>query len=129
MTNNNDNHIIQINLDLKLAEFDRLGDPRLAIDLMQIFLENTPQKAQKFTTLVETSQIKEIKLLAHSLKSIYSNFGNTIIIQILNEIEHLDAQTFQTKINDLAKSFMTYHEQFLVVIKAALQKRSAEVKP
>lgn len=128
MTNNSDNQIIQMNLNLKLEEFDRLGDPRLALDLMQIFLENTPQKVQNLMTLAETSQIKELKLIAHSLKSIYSNFGNTIIIQILNDMEHLDSQSFNTKIHDLSKSFLDYHNQFMVVIKEELQKRSAELK-
>ena len=83
----------------------RETEPALAVELLQSFLEILPKQRKQLLEAVESGNLKQIELSAHSLKGGSMNFGAKDLSQVAARIEALAEQSRLDDIRASVKEF------------------------
>ncbi|MBI4854045.1 MAG: response regulator [Acidobacteria bacterium] len=73
----------------QLAALQDEGEPSLVIELIELFLEDTPKKIALIKQAIIEENAKELELSAHALKSSTANLGATQMTAYCQELEKL----------------------------------------
>jgi two-component system, sensor histidine kinase and response regulator len=73
-------------LDL-LHELERSGAPGVIAEVIEIYLQETPEKLDQLPGFIHEGRIGDVRLIAHSLKSTSLNLGANELGKIFSELE------------------------------------------
>lgn len=68
------------------------GDKELLLELVQIFLEDTPRRFKEAALLIEKGDLVELSDVAHSIKGAASNIGANKLWKSFKELEEAAKQ-------------------------------------
>lgn len=58
-----------------LARLDRIGDNEFVVEMIELFLENAPQRLEAARTAFDDGDVRTLHRAVHSLKSTAANLG------------------------------------------------------
>ena len=97
------------------------NDHELLLELIDLFLEDTPQRIQTMIAALEKSDAEEIERRAHSLKSAAANLSATALEEVAQKIEDFSAQSDLASVAGILGRFKREFETLKTAL-AALQK-------
>ncbi|MFA6378782.1 MAG: Hpt domain-containing protein [Candidatus Omnitrophota bacterium] len=86
------------------------GDKELLLELVQIFLEDTPQRLKDVSTLITKSSFSDLADVAHSIKGAASNIGANKLWQSFKEME---AAAKQENLIQVTQIFQRASQEFV----------------
>jgi len=104
-----------------IARLKKIGSDVLVVKMIDLFLENTPQKIDIMKRANQDSDFQSLEMAAHSLKSSAGNIGAKKLQKTANDIESL-AQKKQSKL--LGKLIDSIITESSVVLDTLKKKKS-----
>ncbi len=97
------------------------NDKELLLELIELFLEDTPQRIKTMIFALEQKDAKEVERRAHSLKSAAANLSAAALQEVAQRIEDSSAQSDLTAVAGLLGNFEQEYEIFKTAL-ASLKK-------
>jgi two-component system, sensor histidine kinase and response regulator len=70
----------------QLRELENADDPHLVSRVLKLYLDESPKLLEKLKQAVQQNEMREIELMAHTLKSSSANIGATALAGLCSEI-------------------------------------------
>ncbi|MFQ6678484.1 MAG: Hpt domain-containing protein [Fidelibacterota bacterium] len=104
-----------------IARLKKMGGNVLVVKMINLFLENIPQKINIMEQAVRDSDYKSLEMAAHSLKSSAGNLGARKLQQTANEIEVLAQEKSKPSLDQLIELIIAESSK---VLKLLINKKS-----
>ena len=98
--------------DKKDALYRLVGNEKLLLQLVKIFVDEMPERIERLRQAIETGQMKEIVSLAHTVKGSAGNIGGVKLQELAAELEKTAEKGDSKHLNELWPEF---YEQYLVL--------------
>ena len=100
-----------INMDIveELLSLSDQGDPELLIDLIQMYLQDSPNKLAEINAGLEAQDYERVERAAHSLKGSAGNLGAVLVQRDCDQLQQAsrrhELDAIRTGVSDLALHF------------------------
>jgi len=100
-----------------IARLKKIGSDVLVVKMIDLFLENTPQKIDIMKRANQDSDFQSLEMAAHSLKSSAGNIGAKKLQKTANDIESLAQKKESKLLGKLIDSIITESSVVLDTLK------------
>ena len=80
-------HVLDQDVLNELISFSEDGDPELLLDLIHMFLDDSPSKVEAVEQGLKSGDFEKAERAAHSLKGSSGNLGATLVQEVCDQLQ------------------------------------------
>jgi HPt (histidine-containing phosphotransfer) domain-containing protein len=118
------NEVINMEVVEELLSLSDEGDPELLVDLIQMYLQDGPQKLEEIRDGLAQKDYDRVERAAHSLKGSAGNLGAILVQRDCEELQLASRQHSLEGIRDGVTKLRDHYEEAQVALRNLLRKYS-----
>lgn len=110
----------------RLADLQRMGNTDFLSEIIKLFLDNAAEKLEAISTASDSTDLRELELHSHALKSSAANIGARQLSEIAAKLEHAAMEGLTDQIVPIVTELQSAYKTAKILLEQELEKLENE---